>query len=422
MNTKKIHIMNEILTQQLNHWLLYPLGLAFFGALREIDRTALNPRPLQWFLFSLFPLVFFGLRCRIKHLFPFLLLHFAVGAAAFLIPLQSAGTRVACVVCGVGYMLYSAVLRLKHDDVYSDSLSLLAGIGITSVSILFLHLHLDIREWDNYYVFALIGSIVLFLLNFYLERYLHFIASNESSAGVLPAADIFHSGLMMVLPYTLLGALVLTLSSQFEWLMGILRPLKNLLVKFLRFLVSLLPASEPGEEIPIEGQMPGSMGPMELPKETEGFWLWDVLEYLFLLLGTCIVLFAVAALLWKLMQLIRKYLVLHSGEKEAAVFGDAVDIREKCGVEKEKERRRMNPFRSLSPREKIRKLYKEKLLSITGNGAMDKNLPGQYTAREWERKLSADGMAQLYERARYSPHEVTKADVKKMRENCSKLL
>lgn len=418
MNTKKIRILNEFLTQQLNHWLLYPLALAFFGALRDIDGTALNPRPLQWFLFSLFPLVFFGLRCRIKRIFPFLLLHLAVGMLAFLIPLQSAGTRVACVVCGVGYMLYSAVLRLKHDDLYSDALSLLAGIGITSVSILFLHFHLNIREWDNYYVFALIGSIVLFLLNSYLERYLHFLAANESSAGVLPAAEIFHSGLTLVLPYCLFGALVLVLTSQFEWLLVILRPLKNLLLSFLRFLVSLLPASEPGEEIPIEGQMPGSMGAMELPTETEGFWLWDILEFLFIALGICIILFGLGAVFLKLIQLLRKYLVLHSGQKEEAVFEDAFDIREKCGLEKEKEKRRKNFFRPLGERERIRKLYRDRLLSLAGNDDRAKSLLNRHTAREWGHKLAADDMAQIYEQARYSPHEVTKADVKKMKESC----
>ena len=40
------------------------------------------------------------------------------------------------------------------------------------------------------------------------------------------------------------------------------------------------------------------------------------------------------------------------------------------------------------------------------------------TAREWERKLETEGMADIYEQARYSRREVTAADVKKMRYAC----
>ena len=82
------------------------------------------------------------------------------------------------------------------------------------------------------------------------------------------------------------------------------------------------------------------------------------------------------------------------------------------------EKRRRNPFRFLSHRDRIRKLYREKLLSLAGDDPGKKALLEQYTAREWERRLAADGMAQLYEQARYSPHEVTKTDVQKMKDRC----
>ncbi len=48
--------------------------------------------------------------------------------------------------------------------------------------------------------------------------------------------------------------------------------------------------------------------------------------------------------------------------------------------------------------------------------AGDKSGLGLYTAREWERKLEVNGMAELYERARYSDREITGADVKRMKE------
>ena len=48
--------------------------------------------------------------------------------------------------------------------------------------------------------------------------------------------------------------------------------------------------------------------------------------------------------------------------------------------------------------------------------AQDKDSLSLYTAREWARKLALDGMADLYEQARYSDREITGADVKKMKD------
>ena len=43
---------------------------------------------------------------------------------------------------------------------------------------------------------------------------------------------------------------------------------------------------------------------------------------------------------------------------------------------------------------------------------------GVYTAREWERKLATQGMASVYEQARYSGQEMTAEDVKRMKDAC----
>lgn len=419
MNTKKIEIANELLTQQLNHWLLYSLALAFWGVARISDQTISEPYLFLWFFCGLFPPAFFLLRSRIKRFFPLILLHLVVAALVCLLPIRYSAARFLCIVCCLGYLIYSLVLRLKHDSVYTDALHLPVGMVFFALSMIFIH-YLKIGDWDNYYIFPLAGCILVFLITSYLNRYLYFLATNAGSAGVLPAGEIFHSGMVLVLAYSLPGAALLLLVSQFEWLAGILRPIKDLLLQLLRFLVSLLPSSGPEEEIPlVPQQTPGPMNQMEMPAEGGGdFWLWKVMEFLFLACGVCIILLALGILLYKIIQFIRQHLVLHSSGMETTDFGDAVDIREKCGLEIEKEKRRRNPFRFLSHRDRIRKLYREKLLSLAGDDPGKKALLEQYTAREWERRLAADGMAQLYEQARYSPHEVTKTDVQKMKDRC----
>lgn len=418
MNIKKIEIVNELLTEQLNHWLLYSLALAFWGMASFTDQTISKPHPFLWFFCGLFPPVYFFLRRRVKRFFPLILLHLAAAALVCLLPIRYPASRFLCIVCCLGYLIYSLVLRLKHDTIYTDALHLPVGVVFFALSMIFNH-YVKIKNWDNYYVFPLVACVVIFLITSYLERYLYFLATNAESAGVLPAGEIFHSGMGLVLAYSLPGAALLLLVSQFEWLAGLLRPVKDFLLQLLRFLVSLLPASGSEEELPpVPQQPPGSLDQMEMPADGGVFWLWKVLEFLFLAGGVCIILLAVGILLFKLIQFIRQHLVLHSSGIETTDFGDAVDIREKCGLEIEKEKRRRNPFRSLSHRERIRKLYREKLLALAGNDPQKKALLEQYTAREWERRLAADGMAPLYEQARYSPHEVTKTDVKKMKERC----
>nr|WP_302593676.1 DUF4129 domain-containing protein [uncultured Acetatifactor sp.] len=69
------------------------------------------------------------------------------------------------------------------------------------------------------------------------------------------------------------------------------------------------------------------------------------------------------------------------------------------------------------PRERIRRLYKKKLAAATADlDPSDRGHLETYTAKEWEKKLTLSGMADIYEQARYSNHEVTAADVKKMKD------
>ena len=97
--------------------------------------------------------------------------------------------------------------------------------------------------------------------------------------------------------------------------------------------------------------------------------------------------------------------------------GEAYDFREKCEIVKDKDRKISGLFTALSPRERIRKLYKKKLTGASARmDAQDKDSLGFHTAREWESKLDLSGMAELYEQARYSNREITGADVKRMKD------
>ena len=418
MNIGKIRFVNEILTEQMNHWMLFPLALAVAGASRYLAGEG-DTMLLAWGLCSLFPLFFFLIRRTVSRLIPFVLLHLAAAALSLLIPVSFPAGKAVCVLCTLGYLLYSHTLRLKHDEVFSYGLHLPAGVGIAAFSAFFVR-YLEIKDWDNYYIIALTVAIALYFISYYVEHYLDFLSVNESSAGFLPAAEMFHSGMGLVLLYTLLGTGILLLSSQFAWLSGILQPVRALLFRFLRFLLSGK-GEEPTEEIeiPILEEQGDSMEEMTLPEATGPFWLWRVLEYLAMVI-LAVVICALAVLsLVKLFQLIRQYLNFRLQKEHAVDEEEACDFREKCELEHNTERKRQSLFSALSPHERIRKLYKKKLLaSAPLLSEEDRNRMGIYTAKEWERKLETRGMSALYERARYSGQEMTGTDVKRMKEAC----
>lgn len=414
MNIKRIEIVNELLTEQMNHWLLFPLPLTVMGVVKALLDMG-DPGLGMWALCSLIPLAFFVFRYTVKNLILFLMAHAGVLALVFALSGQSVLTRIVCTICVIGYLIQSLVLRLKHNTVYSEGIPLVAGVVLSAVTALFQY-YQGTRGWENYYHWPLIAGIALYFIIYFMEHYLEFLSMNKSSAGFLPAAEMFHSGMGLVLGYTLLGMGILIFSTQFEWLAGILRPIGDMLLRFLRFLFS---RSSGSEEVPLpvgEEAPPAGMGGMELPPAEEAFWFWEVLEAITMVVFGIAILAGTGMLLWKLFKLVQKYMVFRYREQEIQT-GEAYDFREKCEIVKNTDRKKQGLFNSLSPRERIRKLYKKKLPAASARmDAQDKDSLSLYTAREWARKLALDGMADLYEQARYSDREITGADVKKMKD------
>lgn len=418
MDIGKIRFADEILTEQMNHWMLFPLALIAAGASRYLTGKG-DAMLLAWGLCSLFPFFFFLIRYAVKRLIPFSLLHLAVAALSLLVPVSFPAGKAVCILGAAGYLLYSHILRLKHDELFSNGIHLPAGVGMAAFSAFFVH-YLGVRDWEEHYIIALIVSIALYFIIYYIDHYLHFLAVNESSAGFLPAQEMFRSGLGLVLGYTVLGAGILALSSRFAWMSGILQLIKALLLRFLRFLFAGK-GEEPAEEIeiPIIEERGNDMEEMPLPEAAEPFWLWKVLEVIAIIVFAGLVCALAVLFLVKLFRLIRQYLNLHFRQERNVETGETYDFREKCELEHNPERMRRSLFSALSPPERIRRLYKKKLLSSAPRlSEEDRNRMDIYTAKEWEKKLETRGMSDLYEQARYSNREMTGTDVKRMKDVC----
>lgn len=424
VKTERLELVIEILTSQMNHWILFPLVMTALGISMIIGNPIEEaPDFLLWAVCGMVPIAFFSIRNYVERFWLFVLCHGAVLAAAlFAAALLYPNGAVICVVCTVVYIIYSFMLRLRENTaVYSDSIHPFTALGITVAANFMFHREDDMPDWDKYYLFILIGVLACYLIIYYLKHYLNFLQVNRSSAGYLPAKEILHSGIGFVLPYTLIGVLILTLSLNVEWLEPVIHVLKEGLRILLRFIFRLLSGRENAEEpVPAEedaGYMPEA-GLFSLsPGET--FWLWEILEYVAIVLFACGCVFVLIKGLKKLIRFVQERFDRKADSGNFVSGQESIfDVREKCSLEKKNPNSKgTGLFQRFTPVERVRRLYKKRVLAGKA-GTEDKNALNYMTARECGYVLSLPEMARLYEQARYSDREITAEDVKQMKLAC----
>ncbi len=419
----RILLLREILVTLMNHLTLFSLVLTVYTMVNLLLERECGSVLFWLFLYPV-PLFFYFVRRRIPKFVPFVLLHGAVPVILLLAPFRDPFTKFLCMAGGVGYLLYSFYLKFKDTGTLSDrgcSVSLILGVPAVLV---FLQHCQKAYQWDDYYYISLITSLGLYFLVFYINKYLHFLVVNESSAAHIPEREMFHSGMGLAAGYTLFGVLVLTLTSHLEWLGAVWNAVKGVLVVILRFLFGLLPEGSASGDMIQEGPPAGSGDPgkMPLPKGEPGLF-WIILEYV-VMAAFFIALTAVC--IWGLIKLSRWVAHMVRSRFGQSAAGQELssslpsDVREKCTLAKSGDSSGGNVrkwFGLLQPGERIRKLYRKKILEIRKYTSEDQ-LGDSTTARECIPLLGSEEPALLYEKARYSNQECTAEDVRNMRRSC----
>lgn len=466
MKRNGIAFFQEMLVTQVNNLILYPLTMTLvtlFGGLFAPIRPSLT----VWLLCGMLPLLFYWARLRLNRVLPFLAVHLAVPGGLFALMLvhdrlpgglvQSWDNPINCaasLLTVTGFAVYSLKLRLYEQVLASSMLPMPLAVGLTAAT-LYLQHYMEFQEWDGYYKLALILVLGLYFLQYFVKEYLNFLVVNASSTGVLPEKEIFHSGLLFALAYTLLGMLILMATSQYTWLKAILSVIRQAVYTLLRFLSGLFPRGESSTpEIVVTEHVAG--GGYELPEPGETALIWQILEmvaFIAVLLGVLFLLFkAFIKLVSYVKDVMSKDVKIRADD-----FSGVQDIREKCEATKRQKgtAKERHFFGFLTPGERIRRIYKKKAASYeplhlgqeTAGKEPDKTAfrnpyrperVGFYTARELEQEMkqnTARGMEQIadcdtgqknpaasfaaiYEKARYSEETCTVQDVKRMKELC----
>ncbi len=423
MNFKhdRISLLCEFLVTQMNHWMLFPI-YAMLGSIAGDFLGDSSPHLLVWLAMGIVPFVLYLERYLFRKLWQLISGHLAMILMVFLLPADHAFFRGFQTFVAVGYVIYSvylwAVTTNKKDIKFHPILAV--GLSVLMLVILQSQGH---REWDTAFVIILIITLGLYFIVYYMEQYQIFLTVNSSSAGHIPAKEMFHSGMGLVLGYTGVGILLLIIISNFDWLRGILQGGKRLFAYLLAGFFSLFPKGtgsviEKVEEVVVEEEEPMNI----MGGEYETFWLWNVVDVIVEIAFTALILFALVKGILFLVKFVRNKL---SGaqfrRQKLSVNEDVVDVREKCDVIRSTEWKVNLPFLNLNPKERIRHLYKKRLLASKtafSVGSTDVASLGRYTARESSRILNREELAAIYEKARYSDAECGSEDVKRMRNLC----
>lgn len=430
MNRKKLTYITEILAEQINHWALFPVIMTVTSMASTLDYgTVDSPNVLMWALCGLFPLVFFILREKVENFLLFFLLHLAVGAASLLFTGRNMIEHVLVVFFAACYIIYSFTKIFRESGNTTEPFSPIITVLISAIA-LSLQNSQGQSSWDAVYVATLVGVLALYAIYKYIRNYMAFLTANERSASIIPASDMFRSGIRLVSGYTLFGAGFLLLAGG-GWVTSLRKGLRGVFLWIVRsffhlfaFLIST-EEQQPKEIMETPQTVdPGGFGNV-LPKAEEPVLILRILEVAVALALVVLWLFLMYKGTLVLIELVRVRLAKNVELNAKEVYNDkGIDVREKCEIEKSLKRKgKKGSALFLSPYERVRRLYKRKVLScalelIEDPGGRKTEMLSYLTARECADKLQLSALADIYEQTRYSDQETTKETVRQMKNVC----
>jgi hypothetical protein len=370
-----------------------------------------------WGFLGLLPFAFVWIRRKVNRFLPFMGLHLLMGVLFWLLLPWGGISAVILRVVIIVYLIMSFALRVREGDRLYSPLPPPVAVGIAAF-VLLVQPYIAVKPAED---IAFTLSIAIYFLCYfiwnYLVHYLYFLKVNSSSAGYLPAKEIFRSGAAAAGIYAVIGACILLLTGGINWLSNLLRPVGRLLILLLRFLFSFVGGTDESTTI-IEEPPPTGNGMPELEPSTP-FWLWEVLGQIVLwalLIAT--VIFIIKGLVWLIRMLYSRFMSRLRTEQEGTSDGIR-DIREKCETRKYTSVS-AGWLSGLRPGERIRRWYKKQL--ITGSKKLQPDpKPEVHTTKDWGELLQLVSLTEVYEKARYSDKECTADDIKYWKELVKRL-
>lgn len=386
---------------------MYDAHIPFFGA----------------FALVLMPLAFYAVRVLIHRPLSYLAAHFIIAAAVWMLPGMRMGQQVFHGAAAVVYLCASIALCMKKDD-FREKQMVYDIPAAVLVSMIAVEYFVSAYQKQTDLLPEMATATVLLVLGYYTvhytTNYLKFFRSNRAAARNMPKGKMLKEGGMMTVVFTLTSTLVLYFCAKAsfvdDWFGKILLTFR----KFVSYLLSLIPAHEAVEEIAqkLPKELPAPVLPETAEEAAEAGMMAQVMDQ-------ATKFFAVTVIVCFVMGLIISVAAayLRSFDKNQSQDEVKEKIRkektEKTGEEKQEEKKSF--FAIFSAGERIRQIFAKTIRQrLSGEKQLQTAYPvDAMTARELhvlfpeEKRENYAALAELYERARYSPEECKNEDVQR---------
>lgn len=420
MDLKIIEKIKNFLLIQYNHWAFFPVVLVsvFYGEILLKDTFKFEW--IGWTICALQPIIgrIIADKCKKKWMFILCNIMLMIGLVALC---KMTGRYYPLYLIGMFiYTLCTLNMKLTHNKhLFNAILSPTLPI-VFSLCFILLFRYLKYSTYDIYFIYTNIVLIVVYVIHYFLDKYVNEIKMNSDTAGNMPGDAIFKSGLKAIVLF--LGILVplMLFVSNLEVVKAFFNILFDWFIKILRFILSLLPSDDG-----TTAEAPISINPTALPEGGDGnSIIGKIMEVIFGVIVGGTLLFFLEILIVNLYKYIKELIFGRFKGKEQYesrnTFGDKREkLRNKEVINKPKKKLLI----ALSVDEKVRRLYQKTLLNdkeYTKTNQSTNNDIEYITAREYEKTRELNGFANAYEKARYSNEVCTKEDYKMMKESIRK--
>ncbi len=401
--------LREFFASQANHWFFF-VAVLFFSAEWNFQPGAGDI--LAWVFLGFLPPALYLVRRKKKRFLTVLLCHILAIAAVLLLPLSFFGLRILYLVFAMGYVLVSVLHYLQPKEMPTRIVPPYVSMVLCFLVPFFLSFQRE-KLYVFPYCLVMILQAGMYFLAFFTDKFLVFTSLNTGTASSMPKREIFASGIrsafIFVLSVSGLLFLISLLTVPKEWFQRFQDWVREGLRELFQFLFGWIGRLQ-RDSSPKQEFSDGISGAAQLPAQAETAVVWLILEKVFILL---MVIGLIAFTVYVLVRILRQLRGITVVSKPEEDLPEEKDIHEKLLAE---------PVRIasaqeegwLSPRQKIRRLYKKKLLESGDENVRLISL----TAREFALAQDNPMLGEIYEKARYSQEPCDKQDVRRMHLAC----
>ena len=416
---KFLEYLKAFLATQLNYIpALCVVFALYFGILKK------DPTMWKFALLAILPFGFYLIRRFVNNIILFFLLHLLWAAWPILIA-TNLTEKIIFLITAVVYCAVSVYFKMtKHA--LEDGVLYVAMTALLAIVAYFFSASISGENKAMNIAILAIVYVVYFLIHEYMTGYINYIRNNEVSNQSIPKKHIFKTSISALVGFTTLFIGFSMLVLRANWFSGAIAKIRALIEKFIIWLLSFAPdameqawGGEGTQNVDEVYQTVTHLEPKnELPPEVN-----EAVGNIVTVGAYIIAVVVVLTLAYAIFRaIVAAFKVKHEENEEEIVL-----VKEKITKINKKEREKKAKESHFSKDKKIRKMYEDIVWKKNLGPKPDKNekaivanrLSHQTPKEQCRYLLSGEAIRRMYEKARYSGQEMTKDDVRAMKEICT---